>query len=205
VSPALRVLGPATWTLRGPDGVERSASTADAPDCNETLATPTVPDDRAPTVSLVWSLPADPAAAPGQVVLTATVDGLPELSACPPPLEPRPPLVWFDPTVATPLTVGRTMTVPLTLGVVPDPATGEAGAALGFSLRAWFVDRCSGAGTVNRAWPVGSAGMTGLPVIACARLRDGQVVACDDKDPANPFDRGIRGGMLVRSASVPLS
>jgi hypothetical protein len=88
---------------------------------------------------------------------------------------------------------------------VPDPATGAAGQALGFVLRAWYVDRCAGAGTINRAWPTGLAGTFGLPVVVCLRLRDGQAMGCDTNDPANPFDRGLWAGMRGRSAAIPLA
>lgn len=203
VSPVLLLDGPGSWTLRGPDGVVRTASSADAPACTPELVQPTTPDTRSASLTVAFALPDGAPDPPTTVDLVATVEGLAALSVCPPGLEPLEPLVWFEQTGATPLTVGTVLRAPLALGIAPDPVTNDAGLAGGVILSAWVVDRCGGAGAVGRTWPASGGLAFGLSAAVCVRYRAGTVVPCEPLDPVEPTSVPVPGAVRPLPLTVP--
>ncbi len=190
-----------SWTIIGPDGQSRTA-TADAthaPECTDELLGPTVPDPRTPKIEYALVPPADPAATPTQVAVTAQVTGVPASSVCPAGLEPLAPVIWLtvggDPVTALPAVITLDLTTHQESFAPAQVTTGQA------SLNYYLVDRC-GFGTANsESWPMGAAfgsmGFDGTDETLCVELIDGQPVI----DPAaqHCFHLPLTGGQRIRT------
>lgn len=124
-----------TWTLVGPDGVERSAvATPDGPACEPDRITF---DDRRIEIELV-----DVTASGRSADVRVEVTGDVTTSVCAAGLTPLPPASWVGDVLAPPRP-GSTAS----FRVTPGPS------GL-LTLRAWILDRCGFEGLVSGSWPI---------------------------------------------------
>ena len=141
-----------SWTVRGPDGVSRTAkATKAAPPCTPDLLAPTTPDARVPKLTFSFrGLPSD-AAPPTQVEVTATLTGLPATSTCASGLDAMAPLVGIGDGTSKAAS-GTTSISTLTVG--PQQAqNGKAYQGITARFTVTVVDRCASGGAVSLGWP----------------------------------------------------
>lgn len=165
------------WTIKGPDGEERTA-TADntTPECTDDLLKPTTPDTRTPAIELTSITPS----ADGKTAdVLFTLTGV-DASVCPEGLTPEAPSITWTTDNAT--SEGPTFGTTVTIGTYGD---GTADGGVGASVTVF--DRCSGAGQVQETWP-GGAPFEKLyeGVGYCIVDKDGDIVALEAGDPECP-------------------
>lgn len=131
-----------TWTLVGPDGVERSAvASPDDPVCEpDRIAI----DDRTVGIGLV-----DVTQSGDEVEVRVEIAGDTDTSACAAGLRALPPLMWIGASDDAPR-LGAAASFGVTLGSA-DPPTAR------LSLSAWLLDRCEFEGFVSGSWPIPTA------------------------------------------------
>lgn len=131
---------PITWTLVGPDGVERSAvATIDGPVCDPGEISF---DDRRVELALVDVTVSDALDVDVLVELTGDV----ALSVCAPGLEPLAPLILIEPD-GEELRPGPAASIAV-------PLAGEDLVATRLSIAGWLVDQCTADGAVSGSWPI---------------------------------------------------
>jgi hypothetical protein len=185
-----------TWTVRGPDGVVRTATiTASSPACTDELVKAPFPDTRQATLSFAaTTLPAG-SAQPNQVELVSTLLGLPALSVCPTGLEQLAPFVTVDDVAGGALTTGPVGRQALTLFQVSNIGPAYLGARANPVV--FVVDRCRGAGTVTFAWPTSTtlvALRQGTP--ACIKVDGAQATVFTSGDDCQTL--AYTGGVRTR-------
>jgi hypothetical protein len=144
--------GTVSWTLAGPDGQRRQATSGPSdPECDDEEIAPPVADPRSPQLAYAYSVGTD------AVTIVATAIGTGTESVCPEGLEPRPPRVWIETTDSsgTTVSVGPTTQVVAPLQPATDPVTNRPaqGAVLDFILG--VADVCAAGVATTLSWPVG--------------------------------------------------
>ena len=185
-----------TWTLRGTDGVVRTAApTAATPGCGDQLAA-TTPDTRAPRVAVTFGpavvgTPAEP-----KVAVIVRLDGLPAASVCPPGLTALPPLVKYL-VLDRPVTTDADGAARVELPVGPLPFRPTAVNGVRVRVDAFVADRCEGAGAVTRSWATSPS----IDILAGTLAATCAVVEGTAARPAT-FDEcpvlGATGGIKIR-------
>lgn len=157
VSPAFWVTpadpgAPVSWTVTGPDGVERTAVTSDdTPTCTPALEAVDPADTRSPVVEVI---DVEPAADGSTAEVTVALVGVPETSVCGVGLEPQPVSItmsvigWDDGEVVEVAADGPTLR--FTAVPAEDPVM-----AVNF-VSALVLDRCELDGVVQERWPSGA-------------------------------------------------
>lgn len=141
-----------SWTIRGPDGVSRTATAEDSTAfCTPELVAPGGADDRTLSVDYSFRTLPEGSDTVDQLEVTATVSGLPELSTCPAGLDPRPLLVELD--LGDARTIGTTGRVVLDIESVFRLDLVEV-RGVGFRSAVRVTDVCGAGDSVSEAWPV---------------------------------------------------
>lgn len=137
-----------TWTLTGPDGVARVAtSTVATPTCIETQLGGTTGDARTPAFDVTFAAGAD------SVEFTATLSGADGPSPCPAGLDSRPAEVWVLIDDAT--TVGTTVTVTRPWSTISQPAPGSTvRRRAAIDVSGVVLDQCTSGDQVETRWPL---------------------------------------------------
>jgi hypothetical protein len=178
VSPAFWVYpeSEATWTVTGPDGTTRTATAGDStPECSDALLSPTVPDSRAPDLTITYTAVPASANPPQQLDLVATVAGVPT-SVCASGLQPQPPEIWTDDSNGGSVIVGDSVSRTLPFEQVTDPETNQSQLVAQTIVSGLVVDVCGANGAVTKSWPSG-AGFDRLRTgeLVCFRAADGAI------------------------------
>lgn len=142
---------PVSWTVIGPDGIERTATAdGDAPACTPELEEPEPADPRLPGLSIVDAALADDGSL---AVVTLELIGVPELSVCGAGLEPRPVSIEFT---VTSRVAGELVTVTaagprveFVVEATVDPVLASN------AVSVLVLDRCELGGAVQTSWPAG--------------------------------------------------
>lgn len=139
-----------TWSVTGPDGVRRSATSdlSSDPECTADLIRSPLDDKRAPRLAYAYTVGTTTA------TIIATVVGVGPTSICPTGLELRPPLVWIERSGvdgSTGVSTGATTQVVVPLEPSTDPVTGLPVTVAAQDFRATVADVCAAAGSTSRA------------------------------------------------------
>lgn len=191
-----------TWTLRGTDGVVRTAApTAATPACDGSERA-TSPDTRAPQVTVTFGdsvigTPSEP-----RIAVTVRMTGLPASSVCPTGLTPRPPVVQFRlaPGVGggeLELTAEGDGTALAELAVGPLPFATVAVSGVRVRVDTFVADRCEAGGVVTTAWAT-SPGIDALAsgLGATCAVAEGTAVRPATSDECVVL--GATGGIRIR-------
>lgn len=140
--------GPVEWSLTGPDGVTRTASTASEslPACENPITV--AGDTRQPVVDATAELSADGT----EVTFDVTLTGVPATSVCNGAFTAEPALVGLGDGSALPTgyETTATVTLPLRDPILQDVTYTKIAELVTYGL---VVDRCSYDGTTVTSWP----------------------------------------------------
>lgn len=139
---------PVSWTVVGPDGVERTATSDGAPECTNELEERVPADPRNPEISVI-----DLELSEGESVVTVSLEltGVPEQSVCGQGLEPRPVAITL--TASWPFGGEEIASVdgPLLEFSADVPAGASA-----FVVSVLVLDQCALGDVVQQSWPSGA-------------------------------------------------